>query len=75
MFYPTWKLGPHWSVTGAVQVHSRPYFVEELPTQGYGVRGDVLQGHLDYSRFWEHSSVVFRAGMLSSAFGSFLSEV
>lgn len=72
MFYPTWKLSRHWTVTGAVQVHSRPFFVEELTTQGYGVRGDVLQGHLDYSRFWGHSSVVFRAGMLSSAFGSFL---
>ena len=53
-------------------MHSRPFFGEELTTQGYGVRGDVLQGHLDYSRSWEHSSVVFRAGMLSSAFGSFL---
>jgi hypothetical protein len=72
MFYPTWKISRHWSVTGAVQVHSRPYFGEELTMQGYGVRGDVLQGHLDYSRFWRHSSVVFRAGMLSSAFGSFL---
>jgi hypothetical protein len=72
MFYPTWKLSRHWTVTGAVQVHSRPFFVEELTTQGYGVRGDVLQGHLDYSRFWGHSSVVFRAGELSSAFGSFL---
>jgi hypothetical protein len=72
MFYPTWKLSRHWTVTGAVQVHSRPFFVEELTTQGYGVRGDVLQGHLDYSRFWGRSSVVFRAGMLSSAFGSFL---
>jgi hypothetical protein len=72
MLYPTWKLSRHWTVTGAVQVHSRPFFVEELTTQGYGVRGDVLQGHLDYSRFWGRSSVVFRAGMLSSAFGSFL---
>src|SRR5580658_1964069 len=72
MFYPTWKLSRHWTVTGAVQVHSRPFFVEELTTQGYGVRGDVLQGHLDYSRFWGRSSVIFRAGMLSSAFGSFL---
>lgn len=52
MFYPTWKLSPHWSVTGAVQVDSRPFFVEDLTTQGYGVKGAVLQGHLDYSRFW-----------------------
>jgi hypothetical protein len=72
MFYPTWKISRHWTVTGAVQVNSRPYFVETLTTQGYGVRGEVLQGHLDYSRFWEHASVVVRAGMLSSAFGSFL---
>jgi hypothetical protein len=55
-----------------VQVHSRPYFYEQFSTQGYGVRGDVLQAHLTYSRFWQNGSVAVRAGQLSSAFGSFL---
>jgi hypothetical protein len=72
MLYPTVKLGWNWSVAGAVQVHSRPYFSEEFRTQGYGLKADVLQAHLDYSRFWRNGSVVFRAGQLSSSFGSFL---
>jgi hypothetical protein len=72
MLYPTWKLSPHWTISSAVQVHSRPYFNEEFTTQGYGVRGDVLQLNLSYSRFWGTRSVVVRVGQLSSAFGAFL---
>jgi len=34
VFYPTWKLGEHWSVTGAVQFYSRPYFFKSFSTQG-----------------------------------------
>lgn len=72
VFYPSWKLGKHWSVSGAVQVHSRPYFFEEFQTQGYGVKADLLQANLTYSRFWTNRSLVVRVGQLSSAFGSFL---
>ena len=72
MLYPLWKWNQHWSVDGAVQIHSRPFFLDELGTQGYGIKADVMQGHLNYARFWKKASVVARAGMLSSAFGSFL---
>ncbi len=72
VFYPVWKWNEHWTVEGAVQVYSRPYFWEQFSTQGYGVKTDVLQAHLNYSRFWKKGSLVVRAGMLSSAFGSFL---
>jgi len=72
ILYPTIKLGSHWSANGAIQVRSRPNFTEDFYTQGYGIRGDVLQANLSYSRFWDRGSVVARAGMLSSAFGSFL---
>jgi hypothetical protein len=72
VLYPTWKLNDHWSVSAAVQVHSRPYFAEEMDTQGYGLKTDVLQATLNYARFWKDGSIVFRAGALSSAFGSFL---
>lgn len=71
VLYPTWKLNRNWAVSGAVQVHSRPYFYEEFPTQGYGVKADILRAHLSYSRFWDNRSVVVRGGQLSSAFGSF----
>src|SRR5258706_1010558 len=46
VFYPTWKLSEHWSVSGAVQTHSRPYFTDEFATQRYGVKTDILQAHL-----------------------------
>jgi len=73
MLYPTWKFNSHWAISGAVQVHSRPYFEEEFETQGYGVKGDLLQLNLSYARFWSHNrSVVVRVGQLSSAFGAFL---
>jgi hypothetical protein len=72
MLYPTWKLSENWAVSASVQIHSSPYFSEEFPTRGYAVSADILQGYLAYSRFWRNSSVVFRAGELSSAFGSFL---
>jgi hypothetical protein len=73
ILYPTWKLNSHWTISGAVQVHSRPYFEEEFVTQGYGVKGDLLQLNVSYSLFWRrNSSLVVRAGQLSSAFGAFL---
>src|SRR5947208_2359271 len=51
IFYPTWKLNRHWAASGAVQLHSRPYFFDELSTPGYGVKTDVLQANLSYSQF------------------------
>lgn len=72
VFYPSWKLSRHWSVSGAYQTYTRPYFYEQFTTQGYGWKGDLLQAHLDYSRFWSRGSLVVRAGQLSSAFGSYL---
>lgn len=73
MLYPTWKLNQHWTLSGVVQVHSRPYFEEEFSTQGYGVNANVIQLNLSYARFWSgNRSLVVRVGQLSSAFGSFI---
>jgi hypothetical protein len=72
MLYPIWKWSSHWSVDGAFQISSRPYFFDEFYTQGYGINGNLMQAHLNYSRFWKKASVVARVGVLSSAFGSFL---
>ncbi len=72
MLYPTWKISRHWTASGAVQLSTRPYFFEQLPSQGRGVRADILQAHLCYSRFWGNNSIAVRVGELSSAFGSFL---
>jgi hypothetical protein len=72
VFYPTWKLNEHWTVSGAVQTYSSPYFYEDLPEPGYEVEANILQGYISYSRFGKNRSLVVRAGELSSAFGSFL---
>jgi hypothetical protein len=72
MLYPTWKIGEHWNVSGAVEVESRPYFPGDFSTQGYGVKFYVLQAGVSYSRVGKKGSVVVRAGQMTSAFGAFL---
>lgn len=72
LLYPTWKLNSHWSVSGAMQLISRPFYQEQFETQGHGVKGDLLRGHLTYSRVGKNKSLVVRAGVLPAAFGSFL---
>jgi hypothetical protein len=72
VLYPTWKIGEHWTFSGAVQIISRPYFYESFSTQGYGLSAQILQANLGYSKVWKKGSVVVRAGQMSSAFGAFL---
>jgi len=72
LLYPTWKLNSHWAVSGVIQLHSRPYFPEEFTSQGYGVKTNILNASISYSRFWGKASLVVRAGQLTSAFGSFI---
>ncbi len=72
MLYPTWKIDSHWSVAGAIQIDSRPYFEEDFDTQGHGTSGEILQLNLTYSQFWNHASLAVHVGELSSAFGAFL---
>lgn len=71
VFYPVWKLSDHWSVSGAWQLYSRPYFFEDLSTVGYGANGNLLQATLNYARVSDKGSFQVRAGQLTTAFGSF----
>lgn len=70
--YPTIKFDEHWFITGAVQIVTHPYFYSDLSDAGYGAKGSILQATLDYSRVSEKGSLLVRAGVLSTAFGSFL---
>ena len=72
MLYPTLKLWDHWTLSGAIDVNSRPYFQGDFSTQGYGLTARILQANIGYSKVWKSGSVVLRAGQLSSAFGAFL---
>ncbi len=71
VFYPTWKISDHWTITGALQLNSRPYFYDSFTTTGYGVKGYVLQATANYSRVSDKGSLLVRLGQLSTAFGSF----
>jgi hypothetical protein len=70
--YPAWKFSDHWTLTGAWQLNSRPYFNQDFSSAGNGVNGNILQASLNYSRISEKGSMMIRAGQLSTAFGSFL---
>jgi hypothetical protein len=72
VIYPTWKLTNNWNFTGAWQLYSRPYFFQDFSDSGEGVKGNILEASLNYSRVSEAGSVMIRAGQLSTAFGSFL---
>ena len=72
LLYPTWKMGEHWDFSGAVQIISRPFYYESFNTQGYGIRAQILNASLSYSKVGKKGSVVVRAGELTSAFGAFL---
>lgn len=69
--YPFLRLDEHWTVEGAIQVSSNPYFTEDFTTPGHGVRTRILRANVGYSRSWKSGSVSIHAGQLSSAVGSF----
>ncbi|HUH64029.1 MAG TPA: hypothetical protein VLZ50_13575 [Terracidiphilus sp.] len=70
--YPTWKMSENLTATGAFQLYTRPYFYGDFSTPGYGAKGGILQASLNYSRISNKGSLLFRAGELSTAFGSFV---
>jgi hypothetical protein len=72
VFYPEWKIGSHWAVSGALQVSSLPYFYEDFSSKASGYRARILQAHLGYYLVWKDASLVVRAGQLQSVFGEFL---
>lgn len=71
VIYPTWKIDGNWTVTGAWQFSTRPYFYEDFSTAGYGANGSLLQASLNYSRISEKGSILIRAGQLETVFGAF----
>lgn len=70
--YPTVKLNDHWTATAAWQLYTKPYFFDSFTQKVSGAKGTLLQGTLSYSRVSEKGSLVVRAGMMPTAFGSFL---
>jgi hypothetical protein len=71
VLYPTLKLSDRWSASASLQIASSPYFYEQFSNPKREVSASLLQGHVAYTRFSGNRSFSFRAGQLSSAFGSF----
>jgi hypothetical protein len=69
--YPFLKLDEHWTIAGAVQFTSDPYFTEDFTAPGHAVETKILQASLGYSRLWKAGSISVHAGQLASAVGAF----
>jgi hypothetical protein len=69
--YPTIQLGSHWFAYAAVQARFAPYFYYDAYDPGHEWYLDTLQAFVGYALHSEKSSLVIKAGRLSSAFGSF----
>lgn len=71
MLYPTLKLGEHWFAYAAIQETLAPYFYYDAYNPEHEWYSNVIQAYVGYSLRAEKMSMVFKAGRLSSAFGSF----
>ncbi|HWD99916.1 MAG TPA: hypothetical protein VG345_12790 [Bryobacteraceae bacterium] len=69
--YPTLKIDEHWTISAAWQAISRPFFSETYSTQGRGVKTDILNATVNYSRPTKWGTITARAGEMPTAFGSF----
>ena len=68
---PEVKLGSHWFGYAALQVRSTPYFYQDAYDSRRTVNFDTLQCFAGYSRTWNQTTLLVKAGKLASAFGSF----
>ena len=71
MLYPTFKLGKHWFGYAAVQLRENPYFYYDAYYPGHAFDTDAIQAYIGYSTRLENTSIVIKAGQLTTAFGSF----
>ena len=69
--YPTLQLGPNWFAYAAVQVRYTPYFYYDTYYAEREWYLDTLQAFIGYTARTQNTTWVFKAGRLSSAFGSF----
>ena len=69
---PTLKLGSHWFVYSALDVHSSKYFTYSTESdENQPVQFELLQAFVGYSTTLSKASLLIKAGQISSAFGLF----
>lgn len=71
MLYPTVRLGSHWFAYSAMQFRLAPYLYYDAYDAEREWYVQPIQAFLGYQIHGEKTSVVIKAGRLSSAFGAF----
>jgi hypothetical protein len=71
VLYPGFKLGPHWFIYSSIHVSSTPFYYNDSYESDHQVETHVVQAFLGYTHNYGTTSVVVKAGKLSSAFGAF----
>ncbi len=71
MLYPTLTLGPHWFAYAAQQFRLTPYLYYDAYDPDHEWYVETLQAFIGYQIRREKTTVVFKAGRLTSAFGAF----
>ncbi len=69
--YPTLRLGKHWFAYSALQFRLSPYLYYDAYDADHEWYVETIQAFVGYQIQHEKTSVVFKAGRLSSAFGAF----
>jgi len=69
--YPGFKLGPHWFIYSAIYLSSTPFYYNDAYESDHQLETQVVQAFLGYRQTYGTTSVMFKAGQLTSAFGSF----
>jgi hypothetical protein len=71
MLYPTVRLGSHWFAYSAMQFRLSPYLYYDAYDPEHEWYVQAIQAFVGYQIHGEKTSVVIKAGRLSSAFGAF----
>jgi hypothetical protein len=71
MLYPTLRLGSHWFAYSALAFRLAPYLYYDAYEDQREWYIQAMQAFVGYQIHSEKTSVVFKAGQLSSAFGAF----
>jgi hypothetical protein len=71
MLYPTLRLGKHWFAYSALDFRLAPYLYYDAYEDQREWYIQAIQAYVGYQIHGEKTSVVFKAGQLSSAFGAF----
>ena len=69
--YPGFKLGPHWFVYSSIHLSSTPFYYYDSYEPDHQLETKVVQAFLGYNRHYGTTSVMVKAGKLTSAFGAF----